>query len=189
VNYRWWSPTRHIRFEFNVQPQGERLPGAFEIAGGVVIPVGSHDWVRYRAELDLAGKRPVSGRISWWFGPFYDGDVSELSARLSINPSDFVTFELSGTRNHGTLPAGEILQQVLGSRVRMNFSPDLQLSFLGQYERESGEFGGNTRLRWTFDPLGDLFVVYNDNAFDEDGLGWRTESSQLLVKLQYALRY
>jgi hypothetical protein len=226
VNYRWWSPNRHIRnlffelvpilawdlsgrlesyriftapvnvrfesgdrFEFNVQPQGERLPEAFEIADGVVIPVGGYDWVRYRAELDLAGKRLVSGRISWWFGPFYDGDVSELSARLSINPSDFITFELDGTRNQGTLPGGEILQQILGSRVRMNFSPDLQLSFLGQYERESGEFGGNTRLRWTFDPLGDLFVVYNYNALDEDGLGWMTESSQLLVKLQYALRY
>jgi hypothetical protein len=226
VNYRWWSPNRHIRnaffelvpilawnltgqlesyrifmaplnirfesgdrFEFNVQPQGERPPQAFEIADGVVIPVGSYDWVRYRAELDMAAQRLVSGRISWWFGPFYDGDVSELSASLSINPSDLVTLELTGTRNEGTLPAGRIFQEVIGSRVRMNFSPDLQLSFLGQYERGSGEFGGNTRLRWTFDPLGDLFVVYNYNALDLNLGGWATESSQLLVKVQYALRY
>ncbi len=177
------------RFEFNVQPQGERLPAGFEIDDGVVIPAGSYDWVRYRAEADLAGQRLVSGRVSWWFGPFYDGNVSEFSATLAVNPSDFLTFEVSGTRNSGSVPAGEILQEVFSSRVRLNVSTDLQLSFLGQYDRESSEFGGNTRLRWTFDPLGDLFVVYNYNALDSDLGGWRTESSQLLVKLQYALRY
>ena len=115
--------------------------------------------------------------------------MSELSVRLAINPSDLVTFEISGTRNEGTLPVGKMLQEVLGSRIRVNFSPDLQLSFLGQYERESDEFGANTRLRWTFDPMGDLFVIYNYNALNEDSLGWRLASSQLLVKLQYAFRY
>ena len=186
VNVRFESGDR---FEFNVQPQGEHLAEPFEIADGVVIPMGDYDWLRYRAEVDFAGKRLISGRVSWWFGPFYDGDVSELSGQVAINPSDFITFELSGTRNQGTLPAGEILQEVLGARVRVNFSTDLQLSSLGQYERETDEFGTNVRLRWTFHPLGDLFVVYNYNALDESGLGWRLDSSQLLVKLQYAVRY
>ncbi len=186
VNVRFESGDR---FEFNVQPQGERLPVPFEIAEGVVIPVGSYDWVRYRAELDLASKRLVSGRVSWWFGPFYDGDLSELSARIAINPSDLINVELTGTRNDGSLPAGDFVQEIVGARIRVNFSPDLQLSSLGQYERERGEFGANTRLRWTFHPLGDLFVVYNYNALDEIGRGWQLDSSQLLVKVQYALRY
>ena len=177
------------RFEFNVQPQGERLPESFEIAEGVVIPVGSYDWVRYRLELDLASKRLVSGRVSWWFGPFYDGDLSQLSLRVAINPSDFINFEVSGTRNDGSMPASGFVQEVLGAQIRVNFSPDLQVSSLGQYQRESGEFGTNIRLRWTFHPLGDLFVVYNYNALDTIGQGWQLDSSQILVKLQYALRY
>ncbi|MDH5590123.1 MAG: hypothetical protein OEZ37_08745, partial [Gemmatimonadota bacterium] len=123
----------------------------------------------------------------------HDGDVSELSVRVGLNPSDFVTFELSGTRNTGTLPAGEIFQEVLGAQVRVNFSPDLQLAFLGQCQREgrtedNGECGGNTRLRWTFDPLGDLFVVYNYNTLETLDRGWEMDSSQFLVKIQYALR-
>jgi len=177
------------RFEFNVQPQGERLPEPFEIAEGVIIPVGSYDWVRYRLELDLASKRLVSGRVSWWFGPFYDGDLSQLSLRVAINPSDFINFEVSGTRNDGSMPASGFVQEVLGAQIRVNFSPDLQVSSLGQYQRESGEFGTNIRLRWTFHPLGDLFVVYNYNALDTIGQGWQLDSSQILVKLQYALRY
>jgi len=47
--------------------------------------------------------------------------------------------------------------------------------------------GANTRVRWTFHPLGDLFVVYNHNI-SEWSNQWQLESNQLLVKLQYSLR-
>ncbi len=176
------------RFEFNVQPQGERLPEDFEIVDGVVIPEGSYDWVRYRLEVDFAQKRLISGRISTWFGPFYDGHVTEFSARVGINPSDLLNFELAGTRNQGTLPGGEVLQEVASARVQVNFSPDLQWSFLGQYDREEDEFGVNSRIRWTFHPLGDLFLIYNNTAIDEVDGGWTTQTSQLLLKVQYAFR-
>jgi hypothetical protein len=47
--------------------------------------------------------------------------------------------------------------------------------------------GLNTRLRWTFKPSGDLFIVYNHNVQSQLDR-WRLESNQLLVKLQYAWR-
>ena len=46
----------------------------------------------------------------------------------------------------------------------------------------------NTRLRWTFRPVADLFVVYNHNV--QSVLNrWQQESNQLIVKLQYAWRW
>ena len=52
---------------------------------------------------------------------------------------------------------------------------------------DSASVGVNTRLRWTFTPAADLFVVYNHNV--QDSLDrWRLASNQLLVKLQYAWR-
>lgn len=51
----------------------------------------------------------------------------------------------------------------------------------------SDSIGLNARLRWTFTPAADLFVVYNHNVrsvLDR----WQLSSNQLLVKLQYALR-
>jgi len=177
------------RIELNVQPQGERLPEPFEIVDGVVIPPGTYDWMRYRVEVDFAARRVVSGRVSWWFGDFYDGSVDEISVRLAINPSDLVNLELSGTRNEGEVSAGPILQEVVGTQLRMNFTSDLQLSVLGQYQREADTFGMNARLRWTFDPKGDLFVIYNYNALDEELGGWALDSTQLRLKLQYAFQY
>jgi hypothetical protein len=47
--------------------------------------------------------------------------------------------------------------------------------------------GVNTRLRWTFVPVADLFVVYNHNVRSLLER-WELESNQLLVKLQYTMR-
>ena len=116
--------------------------------------------------------------------------------------------ELNATRNIGRLSAGNFTQNLVGTRVRVNVSPDLQLNSYLQYDDESDRFGSNTRLRWTFSPLGDLFIVYNHNLrHDIDPVSglpiaggaqfdptrradrrWGFSSNQLLLKLQYAFR-
>jgi len=72
-------------------------------------------------------------------------------------------------------------------KVRLNLSPDLQFNSFLQYDTESRTFGTNTRLRWTFDPRGDLFLIYNHNL-REIGDRWRRDANELLVKLQYTFR-
>ena len=72
-------------------------------------------------------------------------------------------------------------------KLRLNLLPDLQLNSFVQYDTESRTLGTNTRLRWTFNPRGDLFVVYNHNLRDVDAR-FERESNELLVKLQYTFR-
>jgi hypothetical protein len=80
-----------------------------------------------------------------------------------LKPSALVIVELDGTRNMGRLAEGRFTQDLFGTRVRLNVSPDLQVNSYLQYDNSSDSFGANTRLRWTFSPLGDLFIVYNHN--------------------------
>jgi hypothetical protein len=84
--------------------------------------------------------------------------------------------------------AGSFTQDLVSGRVLVNFSPDLQVNSFVQYDNDSRTVGMNTRLRWTFDPLGDVFVVYNHNVQDFTDR-WELESNQLIVKVQYALRW
>jgi len=181
------------RFEFNVVPKGERLVEPFEVADGVTISPGSYHFNRFRLEGGLAAKRRISGQATWRFGKFYDGHLNEYQLTASLKPSSLFIVELSAQRNAGTLPAGHFVQDVIGTRVRLNVSPDLQLNSFVQYDNESDSFGTNTRLRWTFSPLGDLFVVYNHNLRTRDPVSRDTDfqfaSNQLLLKLQYAFRY
>ncbi len=183
-----WQLESGDRFEFNAVPEGERLVEGFEIAEGVVIPPGSYHWMRYRLETEIASKRPVSGQITWWFGSFYGGTLHQLEGALLTKPAEFLTLEVSGEYNAGRLPTGDFDQYLLNSRLQVNFSPDLQWNVLVQYDNESNVVGANSRLRWTFDSFGELFVVYNHNVADRAGT-WRLESNQLLVKAQYAMRF
>ena len=204
-----WRLESGDRFELNVVPTGERLLVPFEIADGVSIPAGNYHWQRYRVEAGLAAKRRLSGQAAWWFGNFYTGRLDELSLTAAWKPTSLFIMELTATRNIGVLREGRFTQNLLGTRVRMNVSPNLQLNSYLQYDDESDRFGSNTRLRWTFSPLGDLFVVYNHNLrHDIDPVTggpltqtlpvdptqridrrWGFASNQLLIKLQYAFRY
>jgi hypothetical protein len=98
-----------------------------------------------------------------------------------------VTIEFSGERNVGRLATGDFTQTIAGTRLRVNFSPDLSISSYIQYDTDIGSIGTNTRLRWTFRPVADLFFVYNHNIRSIVDR-WRTDSNQLLIKLQYAWR-
>ena len=66
-------------------------------------------------------------------------------------------------------------------------SPDRSLSSYVQYDTHSGALGTKTRLRRTFTPAADLFVVY-DHDVGSLLHRWRLGSNQLLVKLQHAFR-
>ena len=188
-----WRLESGDRFEMNVVPTGERLPEDFEIASGVTIPAGKYQWNRYRLEAGTASKRRFSGQATWWFGGFYSGHLDELEVTAAWKPSSLFVMELSAQKNIGRLPEGDFTQDLVGTRVRLNFSSDLQLNSFVQYDNESHSVGTNTRLRWTFVPLDDLFVVYNHNLATRDELsrqrGLTFVSNQLLVKAQYTFRY
>jgi hypothetical protein len=183
-----WDWETGDKTEFNLVPEGERLEEPFEIAEGVVIPPGSYQWLRYRVLVELASWRKVSGAIAWWFGSFYDGSLSEIKAVVAWKPSATVNFELSGEHNVGRLPAGDFTKDLFVGRVELHFTTDLNASFLAQYDNESLSVGFNNRIRWTFDPYGDLFVVYNHNIQDF-GDRWDLESNGLTIKVQRAFRF
>jgi hypothetical protein len=176
------------RFEFNANPTGERLVAPFEIADNVVIPPGEYHWLRYRLEAQLAAKRRFSGQFTWWFGGFYQGTLHELDFTATWRPLALLTADLTLERNIGSLPEGDFTQEVVGVRTRLNISPDLNFSTFVQYDREAQQVGSNTRIRWTFHPLGDLFLVYNHNLRELTDR-WSRDSNQFIAKVQYTLRY
>jgi len=87
----------------------------------------------------------------------------------------------------GYLPEGDFVQDLWAGRIMLNFSSDLQLSSFIQYDNDSRNLGSNTRLRWTFSPTGDLFVVYNHNMINDITDRWGYQSNQLILKLTYAI--
>jgi hypothetical protein len=182
-----WRFRTGDRVEFNVNPTGERLTAPFTVSN-VVIPPGSYQWRQYRLELATAQKRRLYNQLTWWFGGFYNGNIDQVVWTGAWNPTPLLTVEFTGERDMGRLPTGDFTTNLVGNRLRINLSPDLSIASYVQYDTDSKSVGTNTRLRWTFRPVADLFIVYNHNVrsiLDR----WQLDSNQLLVKVQYALRY
>jgi hypothetical protein len=175
------------RFEFNIVPNGERLTAPFDVAEGVTIQPGTYRFTRFRLEAGLAPKRRFNAQATWWFGGFYDGYLDQYEITGAWKPSSLVIVEFSGEHDVGRMPEGDFTTDLISTRVRLNMSPDLQLTSLVQYDNVSHALGTNTRLRWTFNPLGDLFVVYNHNVSRLTG-DWTFAGNELLVKAQYVFR-
>jgi hypothetical protein len=140
----------------------------------------------------------VSGELRYEGGTYYNGDLTTIEARLTLRPIPLLHLELTAERNEGTATGlvdsvtfeeMDYLEQLYGLRVLLNFSSNLEFSSLTQYDTESRELGSNNRLRWTFSPYGDLFVVYNHNMIRTDDPRWAFESNQLPVKIQYTWRF
>lgn len=187
VNWRFESGDR---VEFNWSPAGDNLQEPFEIADGVIIAPEKYHWTRYRLEVGTATKRKLSSQITWRFGTFYSGTLDQIQLTAAWNPIPLFTVSLNGEHAIGRLKEGDFTTTLVGTRLKFNVSPNLDISSFVQYDTASRSVGTNNRLRWTFRPVGDLFVIYNHNVRDFGvPLGWAKDSNQLLVKLQYAFRY
>lgn len=173
--------------EVGLVPLGERLAEPFEIAEGVSVPAGSYDALRYRVEVETAAKRRLALEAEWAFGGFYSGTLDQFELAATWTPSPLVTFLASVEHSVGRLDEGDFDLTLVSAKLRLNLSPDLQFNSFVQYDTEDRSFGSNTRLRWSFDPRGDLFVVYNHNLRQLES-SWRKDASQLLVKVQYTFR-
>jgi hypothetical protein len=184
-----WRLESGDRVEINYNPQGENLTVPFEISNNVTIPKGAYHFNRYRLEGQFAAKRPVSGQLTWWFGSFYEGKLDEIQTSLKINPSAFVNMEASLIHNNGRLPWGNFHQTLVGFRIRLNITPDLQVNSFAQYDTESKSIGWNARAHWIFHPLGDAFLVFNNNTIREIGDRWALQNRQILFKVRYTFRY
>ncbi len=178
--------------------EGDRPPEEFEISEDINVAAGEYTWTRFAAGARGAEKRALSGEIRYEWGDYYNGTLTTIEASAIFRPSSLLALEISAERNTGDavieddtggLVTEDFLEQVYGVRLLLNLSPNLQLGTLTQYDTESRELGSNNKLRWTFHPNGDLFIVYNHNLIRTHEPRWQFESNQVPVKIQYAFRF
>ncbi len=176
------------QFEFRIQPEGEYLKVPFEISDGVIIQAGAYHWLRYHLGVQSASKRAINGMVNWQFGGFYGGNLNQVQFQVNWRLMSFLILEFMYENNIARIPAGDFNKELMAFRTVFNITSDLNISSFIQYDNDSGSVGSYSRLRWTFAPLGDLYIVYKHNiqqAIPERW--WQYNASQLTIKLSYGL--
>ncbi|MCP2519145.1 carbohydrate binding family 9 domain-containing protein [Candidatus Aminicenantes bacterium AC-335-K20] len=183
-----WKFESGDRVEFNIVPQMEVIPESFNISPDVFVSPGEYKWTRYRIEFETADKRKFKTKFTWWFGGFYNGHMNQYQATLAWRPSHYFNISFEGEKNSGELPSGLFDINLARARINVFISPNFQVLSFFQYDNITRSLGMNTRLRWTYRSLLDVFIVYNRNWIDTNR-GFIPDLNQFMIKIQYSWRY
>ena len=140
----------------------ERVPWAFPIAPGVVIPAG--EYTSRTGEIRL-----TSSPSRWWFlgagtvfGSFYDGDLFFTGFNLSVSPVPRIRFTINGEYDNVDVPGGSFESLISRLYFSYFFSPALTTRLGFQHSTLYENSVLNFRVRWIYKPGSEAWVVYDE---------------------------
>ena len=168
----------------------EFLPEPFEIAPGVILPVGGYDFGGTQATLRFGEQRRVTGRVRIEHGTFFSGDRTAIAlsrSRLKITPQ--FAIEPAYEVNWIDLPQGAFTTHLFGSRVIYTMTPLMFVSALLQYNSSNENVDTNVRFRWEYQPGSELFVVYNEQRNTMGSRFASLDTRAFIIKLTRLFRF
>ena len=199
-NESWRVDTTPLEFEtesgeyfsFNIAPQYELLVRPFEIAPGVAIAPGGYQFNRWSVEAASSRHRQWQVGAAASLGSFYSGTLRQWEQSASwTSARGRWQAGLDFQNNFGHLREGNFVQRLWQPNLSFAWNPNIVLTSFIQYDTESQNVGTNTRLRWTFKPGRDLFVVWNRgwrHLLNTPDLSLPPESEFIAIKLRWTFR-
>jgi hypothetical protein len=147
----------------------DRLDEPFEIQPGIVIPTGDYRMNQYQIYLESSAARPVGAELRLRTADFYTGERHEFYAGLSLRPFRYMSAHGGWLLTQVRLPEGNFDVRIPTGRLTLALSPDLSWVTTVQYDNLSDNVGLFSRIRWTYQPGSDLFLVLNHGFEFDDG--------------------
>jgi hypothetical protein len=154
--------------------------------------VGFYDFERYGATFTTSPKRPVQFESQTYFGGYYKGSMFHQENKLTWQPlHGKVETQIVADNYFGHTPQGNFVEKLWQFKGALSWSPDLSVSTLVQYDNISFGLSSNTRLRWTFRPGDDFFVIW-DRTWQRNvahpGLNLDPSAEGLTAKIRWTFR-
>ena len=126
--------------------------------------------------------------VRWRTGQFLTGRADIYNCTLGWRPTSRLQFSLSSGLRDYRLPQGAFQVRTGSVRASFTFSPDLQVSLLGQYDNISESLGVNFRIKWTLRPGNDFFLVVNQ-GYDTEDDRFRPTAGDVSLKGAWTYRF
>jgi Domain of unknown function (DUF5916) len=170
----------------------EVLATPFSIVPSVTYPVGSFDFQRYGVQLNTSPQRHVQFTESSFIGGYYNGHLFHQTNSLNWTPlHGKVEAGIIADNYFGHTPQGNFVEKLWQFKGALSLSPDLSLSSFVQYDNVSFDLSSNTRLRWTFRPGDDFYVIWDRtwvrNATNP-GINLDPDAESVTAKIRWTFR-
>lgn len=161
---------------------------AFEIWPGVTVPAGDYGHWQFDLSLETSPARPVSAGLSLDHGDFYSGRHTAYRSSLDWRPSRHVTLGAAYELRQVRLLEGDFDVHLASLRFNLALTPDLTWSTIAQYDNRSDDAGFNSRIRWTWRPGNDMFLVWNQ-VWNYDNARFARLTSEVMLKAGATFRF
>ena len=141
---------------------GEAVTTPFEIADGVIVPVGTYD--HHEAQLAYTSNRgaPFSVGMRGTVGGFFGGHRATVGPTLSLRTGDTFNASVQWSWNDVDLPGGHFVANLTAVQLAYNFSPRQFFQTFIQYNDSADLWSANLRFGLLGQANTGLFIVYND---------------------------
>ena len=177
-------------FGYQISKLYERLPTSFDISSGVTVPPGDYSTTEHEFEIKTSKARAAFIELKTRFGSFYSGNLTRYEIKPTLIMGRYAQLSASYEQNHVILDEGRFTTRIWSGNLDFALSPDISWRNLVQYDSESKNLGGQSRIRWIYEPGQELFLV---------GLfGWQKAdhsspflptNQEVALKLLYTLRF
>ena len=172
--------------ELGLENVRENLSDEFEIADGVVLPVGRYGWNSVQIGVESFEGRRLSGSLSVDAGGFYSGTRRSLEASATLRAGRHLRMSPDYELNDITLAEGAFTTHLFGLRTDVSFNRDAVASLFFQYNSDGRLAATQVRFSYLFRNIDNLHVVYNDTRVSGTGSS-RAVGRSLVAKLTYSL--
>ena len=146
----------------NVDWNYERLLQPFQVSRGVAIMPGEYRFTQAIGGYTSNQSNALSFSTDLTGGEFYSGTLRGVIASLRWRLNANFSVSTSAEANDVNLPEGNFETQLGRLRIDYSFNTRMFLNTFVQYNNATSSWLTNIRYRFTYRPLSDFYVVYND---------------------------
>jgi hypothetical protein len=153
---------RYVFLEYDFDPTGvnEKTPikeGGYN-SKEIEIRYSSTSSNKFRFETDIN------------YGGFYNGEKYSLETELNYRVDKLMqaSLELGVDKILLPKPQKSVNLFLISPKIDFTFNKEISWATFIQYSNFSDSLGINSRFKWRFAPLSDLYLVYTDNSYFTD---------------------
>ena len=172
----------------DIEQSKEVLDQPFPIHPGVIIPVGTYEFVRGGLALQSNERRPFEAFGSVFGGEFFDGDRIDYIAGINLRTPGVVSLlGLEYNFNDVHLPAGDFTVSLARLKLDLQFGRQLTWSNYVQWDNRTELLGLNSRFRWFVADGRELHFVVNQ-GWNYDSRTITTQDTEVILKVSYLVK-
>jgi len=170
----------------DLESKYEHLYEPFEIRDDITLDLGAYSWKEYTAWYESDQSRMLGVRGMYKTGGFWSGNIDRYMVAMKFHPTYKFAAEVQLDRNDVTLPEGDFIVDLVGTKLNYSFSNRMFLNALIQYDSDEAEVFSNIRFNFMYKPLSDIYLVYNERRDVNDN---QVLDRALTLKLTYVLPF